>query len=191
MYMVGSLVGVGHSLFMARIVDDGTKPSLPRPTVRTWRVWAVYGTLVFVWWLRIVIRYFQEWGNLDIARNGGGPGVTPGANFTILVIFWATVEFVPYQTMQFTTFWRAFLEVMVDYAFVATYFSRQLYLRNRYTDAELPSHGIELDWAAKGGVAKETAAAKKTDGNGGSVQTHQRRTSTNPRTPQKSGSARK
>jgi len=193
LYMIGSLVGIGHSLFMARIVDDGTNPKLQRPKVATWRVWAVYGTLVFLWWIRIVIRYFQEWGNLDIARNGGGPGVTPGANFTILVIFWATVEFVPYHAMQYKTFWRALLEVMVDYAFVATFFSRQLYLRNRFSDAELPSHGIELDWAATRAAAAAAAVAKKSDGNGGgpSTPTHSRRNS-NPRPPsQKSASARK
>jgi hypothetical protein len=65
LYMALSLFGVGHSLFMIRIVDDGTKAVLPRPKMAVWKLWLAYGLTVFALWLRIVFFYFIEWGNLN------------------------------------------------------------------------------------------------------------------------------
>jgi hypothetical protein len=90
-------------------------------------------------------------------RNGGGPGLTPGANFAIMAVLWGTLEFVPYFELQRKTFWLAFTDVLLDYAHVGSYFCRQPYLRSVYSDEELNKHGFEFDWR----VAKNDKVSAK------------------------------
>ena len=188
-YMALCLVGPGHSLWMARIVDDGTEKPKPRKNGKVWRLWTYVGIVAFTMWWAGVRLYFATYGNLNVNRNDGGLQHKryPGSAFSLSMITWGMLEWMPYFLFQYDSFWRGFWELMILFMHVGAFVARQLYFLDGFSEAERNELGIRTQWRnadgslIEGGISAASTAVAPTPTSSSSVSSSVAKEPTTPR----------
>lgn len=124
-HVLGCLVGVGHPLWMVRA--DGARQERPLRT-RSVQLWALLGTAVYMVWFGVAYEYFAHFESYYFAGNGYGFGNTPSAQSSLMLVTWATLEWLPYFTSHVRSFWFATALCYVNFVHVATYVCLVLFL---------------------------------------------------------------